>query len=201
MPKIKNTEEVQREALIEFRKRVVSWCGEENLGPVLIDNISDMERIIKDLSSIGRYVIVDFTDTYGFDRFSMCYRKNEHLYVAWYERSDRLGTGEIHSQYLKFKPTKMLINAAENPRLNHIVIDTAEICPAPKSKYTENPDEYGIQEIIDPEGRELRRFEGGEICHVFNVVCNPGRVVMHPKGSLFASELRGYYFREEVTIY
>src|SRR3989344_6898900 len=197
MPKIKNPEEFQREALREFRRRVVSWCGEENLGPVSIDHISDMERIIKDLSSIGRYVIVDFTEMQCFDNFSACYQKDGFLYIAWYERSDRLSTSDVHSHYLKFKPAKMFINAAENPRLNHIVIDTAEITPTPKSKYAENPDEYGIQEIIDPRGRELRHFEGGEICHVFDVVCNAGRIVMHPKGSVFAHEKRDYYFRQD----
>ncbi len=194
MRKTVSSAEFQRRALQEFRGKVISWSGDGNVGPISIDNISDIERIINDLVPIGRYVIVDYAESHNFDNFSACYRKGDCLYIAWYENADRLHTGERHSHYLKFRPARMLINAIEEPRLNHIVIDTDPIKPRKKSENINNPDAYGIQCIIYPHGSELKPFAPGEICHVFDVICNPGRILLHPKGSIFTQEKRGYYF-------
>ncbi len=186
--------EFQRMALGEFRRKVISWSGDGNVGPAIIDDISDICRIISDLASIGRYVIVDYTSSSSFDNFSACYKKGDYLYIAWYEAADRFKVGFKHSRYLKFKPAKMLINAMEEPRLNHIVIDTNPIQQIVGSEVIERADEDGIQNIVDTKGEELKNLAPGEISHVFDVVCMAGRIVLHPKGSILSREKRDYYF-------
>ncbi len=183
----------QREALAAFRGKIVSWVGDGD-GPGMFGDISDIEKKLKDLAEIGRYVIVDFTSTSHFDNFSAVYGRSDCLYVAWYENENRFMNG-VSSHYLKFRPTRMMIYSDKDPRMNHIVIETSSIEPLSRGDDVLEVDTTGIQNIIDY-GRELKPLKSGEQCHVFAVMCKPGRVVLHPKGSIIAREERECYFRD-----
>lgn len=192
--------EFQREALEAFREKVVSHVGDKIEGPVMFNDISEIERILADLAEIGRYVIVDFTAERHFDNFSAVYRKGDFLYIAWYESEARFedepnSADRVNSRYLKFRPRRMMINASPESRRNHIVIETDRIQQLPVTKHSTHLDADYMQVLIDQEGKELRPLRPGEIYHAFTVICRPGRVVLHPKGSMLATEYGSHYFQ------
>lgn len=189
---MKSAKQFQLEAMLAFREKVVEWTRNSE-GPVMFPDILDIERKLSDLAQIGRYVIVDFTETSHFDNFSRVYRSGDCLYIAWYENENRFMNGK-GSSYLKFRPSRMMVNSNPELRRNHIVIETLAIDQLPRNDDVTAQDDEGMQRVIDF-GRELKPLEIGEYCHVFAVMCTPGRVVLHPKGSMLSEEYRGHYFK------
>ncbi len=186
----------QETALTFFRRRIASWIGYSADRPVVINDVSEIEKILADFSGIGEYTIVDFTEAAHFDNFSAVRRKGENLYVAWYEDQDRFQEGR-HSHYLKFKPKSLVFYPDQDLAMNHLVVETDELNPLPKSEYITEPDEYGMQTLMDVKGEELRNLSSNERYHLFLVMCRPGRIVLHPKGSELVDRLRGVYHRKQ----
>lgn len=185
----------QRRALEAFRSRIVRRFGTlEDVA--VVEDISRIEVLLSKLVQIGQYVIVDFTAERSFDGIEAVYRKDEFLYIAWYEHGRKRAVGD--SYYLKFKPGKMIVSSSEDLKRNYAIIETVQIEPIkPQSSQllVSNPDEDGIQRLVDSKGIELRELNSGELYHFYTIMCRPGRIVVHPKGSVIATEQREYFFR------
>ena len=185
----------QRKALESFRSKIVRRFGTiEDV--VVVEDIPRIEVLLSELVSIGQYVILAFTAERSFDGMEAVYRKDEFLYIAWYEHGRKKGTGD--SYYLKFKPRKMIVSSSQDLRRNYAVIETAQIEPI-KLQSSEllvsNPDEDGVQRLVDDKGTELKELSSGELYHFYTIMCKPGRIVVHPKGSIIATEQRDYFFK------
>ncbi len=181
----------QEEAVLEFRKKLIEiFSAEERKG--VVNDKQGIKKTLEYLSGIGRYLIVDYTPSASLDRFSAVYKFEDILSLAWYESIGPKSDGT--NWYLRFNPEKMVVNIDDDPRWCHLVIQTKPIPELPKSSFISVPDVYGLQKIVDRTGSYVRHLQKGEREHTLMVMCDPGRVVIHPKGSVLTDKYRSHYF-------
>ena len=185
----------QKKAVEGFRATLEPIIKNASGRIMVIHDLKSIENILAELSKIGSFLNIDFTDKKSFDRFERVYERNGALYLAWYEAKSKKPSD---SAYLKFRPEKMVISPYEDEHWSHIVIQTARIQSLPLSENVKSSSGDGglLQGLTDYEGRELRRKNPGETYHHFTVLCDPTRIVISPKGSVFTESHRDYYFRK-----
>lgn len=188
---METAEEITSESLNAFGDLAILIANVQDPSYKIINEISQMEKIIRNFCEIGEHIIVEFSNSMHFDSLAGIYRKNDFLYIPKY--SEKQVTEHYSSKFLKFAPEKMLINVSENPEYNYVVIQTKGI----RNVQGNNIEcEEGIKQITDLKGNELKPLKNKEIYHIFLAMYKPGRVLLHPRGSIFTTTEKGYYFRK-----
>ncbi len=174
------------DAALKFCDALRFW----KIPPDSIERITDLEDIALKLSlvghTMGRQMIVDYTDHLHYCAFSAAYVNKPALLISLFENVQG-DDGHYLTRFVKCAPEYMEIHADNDPRYNFLYLRN-RFCPAAANSELWMPGiskaSYNGEEMMEEEKAEIPVPAEEDCSYMITTVTFPTGMLIHPKGSV-----------------